>query len=183
MKLISLLTLVTGGLVAAPPAVAALSSGDAPAMYEAYNNAFLYTSGSTAYYKKSLGDPSEDGSWTDGLDIMVVLDAYENTGDGDKLALINDLLTTWLAYNPHHGMGMVGMMISAGIRWLLFVVISIVATQTSLIRPERDMTWRLRAAGIQHIMVVEFGNCNLKMTRLQQTNVCCQIIASGGSLV
>ena len=31
---------------------------------------------------------------------MVVLDDYENTGDSDKLALINDLLTTWLVYNP-----------------------------------------------------------------------------------
>ena len=69
-------------------------------MYEAYNNAFLYTSGSTAYYKKSLSDSDEDGSWTEDLDIMVVLDAYEVTGDSDKLALINDLLTTWLVYNP-----------------------------------------------------------------------------------
>lgn len=69
-------------------------------MYNAYNNAFLYTSGSTAYYKKSLSDSGEDGSWTDDLDIMVVLDAYEVTGDADKLALIENLLTTWLAYNP-----------------------------------------------------------------------------------
>ena len=100
MELTSLLALIIGGLIAAPQTVAALSSGDAPAMYEAYNNAFLYTSGSTAYYKKSLSDSEEDGSWTDDLDIMVVLDAYENTGDGDKLTLINDLLTTWLGYNP-----------------------------------------------------------------------------------
>lgn len=69
-------------------------------MYEAYNNAFLYTSGSTAYYKKTLADSDEDGSWTEDLDIDVVLDAYEVTGDGDKLALLSDLLTTWLTYNP-----------------------------------------------------------------------------------
>ena len=100
MKPTSLLALMVGGLIAAPQMAVALSSGDAAAMYEAYNNAFLYTSGSTAYYKKSLSDSDEDGSWTDDLDIMVVLDAYEVTGDSDKLALINDLLTTWLVYNP-----------------------------------------------------------------------------------
>ena len=100
MELTSLLALMVGGLIAAPQMVVALSSGDAAAMYEGYNNAFLYTSGSSAYYKKSLSDSDEDGSWTDDLDIMVVLDAYENTGDEDKLALINDLSTTWLVYNP-----------------------------------------------------------------------------------
>ncbi|KAI9743202.1 MAG: hypothetical protein M1818_003048 [Claussenomyces sp. TS43310] len=100
MELTSLLALMVAGFIAAPRMVVALSSGDAPAMYEAYNNAFLYTSGSTAYYKKSSNVSEEDGSWTEDLDINVVLDAYENTGDGDKLALINDLLTTWLSYNP-----------------------------------------------------------------------------------
>ena len=100
MRLPSLLALVAGWLTAAPQIADGLSSGDAAAMYEAYNNAFLYTSGNTAYYQKSLSDSAEDGSWTDDLDIMVVLDAYEVTGDSDKLNLISNLLTTWLAYNP-----------------------------------------------------------------------------------
>ena len=100
MKLKSLLALMVGGLINTLQVAIALSSGDAEVMYAAYNNAFLYTSGSTAYYKKSLSDSDEDGSWTDDLDIMVVLDAYEVTGDADKLALIEDLLTTWLVYNP-----------------------------------------------------------------------------------
>lgn len=100
MKLLALSLPTLAILSAAPQIIAALSSGDAAAMYEAYNNAFLYTSGSTAYYKKTLADSDEDGSWTEDLDIDVVLDAYEVTGDGDKLALLSDLLTTWLTYNP-----------------------------------------------------------------------------------
>ena len=100
MKLTSLLALIARGIIALSHVAVALSSGDAEDMYNAYNNAFLYQSGSTAYYKQSLSSGSEDGSWTLDLDMFVVLDAYEMTGDNDKLALINDLATTWLTYNP-----------------------------------------------------------------------------------
>ena len=101
MRLTSSLALGVGVLVAAPQLTGAqITSGSAPAMYEAFNKAFLYQSGSTAYYNKNVSINDEDGSWTEDLDMFVVLDAYENSGDSDKLALIANLADTWLTYNP-----------------------------------------------------------------------------------
>ena len=99
MELTALLAVVVGAFLAAPR-VTALSSTDAKTMYDSFNNAFLYTSGSTAYYKRNLTSNAEDGSWTLDQDIFMVQDAYELTGDGDKLSLMTNLLTTWLYYNP-----------------------------------------------------------------------------------
>ena len=99
MELTALLAVVVGAFLAAPR-VTALSSTDGKTMYDAFNNAFLYTNGSTAYYKRNLTGDAEDGSWTLDQDIFMVQDAYELTGDGDKLSLMTNLLTTWLYYNP-----------------------------------------------------------------------------------
>ena len=94
-----LLAILVGGLLAAPQ-VLALSAGDGETMYKAFNNAFLVTSGSQAYFKKALNNANEDGSWTLDQDIFVVQDAFELTGDSDKLELMTNLLNTWLVYNP-----------------------------------------------------------------------------------
>ena len=70
MELTAILAVIAGALVAAPQ-VTALSSGDGETMYDAFNNAFLVTSGNSAYFKRALNDSSEDGSWTLDQDIFV----------------------------------------------------------------------------------------------------------------
>ena len=96
MKLSALSALILGGLVATPRMVVAYGSGDAETMYDAFNNAFLYTSGNTAYYKNALDNSEADGTWSQSLDILGAIDAYETTGDSDKLTLVNNLCATWL---------------------------------------------------------------------------------------
>lgn len=100
MELTALLLVVIAAFLAAPQ-VTALSSTDATTMYDAFNNAFLYTSDNgTAYYKRNLTSNAEDGSWTLDQDIFMVQDAYELTGEADKLSLMTNLLETWLYYTP-----------------------------------------------------------------------------------
>ena len=100
MKSKALLAFAMGGFIAMPQLVAAYAEGDALTMYEAFNKAFLHTSGDTAYFTKSLTNKAEDGSWTLDQDIFMVQDYYELTGDPKTLTLIENLLTTWLYYNP-----------------------------------------------------------------------------------
>ena len=100
MKLYSLLALILGCLFAVPQVVVALGSGDAESMYDAFNNIFLVTSGSTAYYKRALDDNEEDGTWSASLDILAAEDAYEVTGDSDKKTLVDNLCATWLVNTP-----------------------------------------------------------------------------------
>ena len=99
MKLPVPLALILGGLVAAPQLVVALGSGDANAIYDAFNNAFLTTSGSNVFYKAALNNANPDGTWAGSLNILGAVDAYEVTGDSDKKTLVNNLLTTWLNDN------------------------------------------------------------------------------------
>ena len=100
MELTGLLAILLGALLTATR-VTALSSTDAKTMYDAFNNAFLTTyDNGTAFYKRNLTSNAEDGSWTLDQDIYTVQDAYETTGDADKLSLMTDLLNTWLYYNP-----------------------------------------------------------------------------------
>lgn len=78
----------------------AIGAGDADAAISSFNNAFLVTSGNSAYYKKSLSDGAADGTWVASLDIMGEEDAYERTGSAAQKALVNNLCTTWLQQTP-----------------------------------------------------------------------------------
>ena len=85
---------------ASPIMVAARAASNAETMFNAFNNAFLIRSGGDVFYKKALNSTERDGTWTASLDILAAEDAYECTGDPDKMTLVNDLLATWLKYNP-----------------------------------------------------------------------------------
>ncbi|KAL8692085.1 MAG: hypothetical protein Q9218_002814 [Villophora microphyllina] len=75
----------------------------AETMYNAFNSAFLTRSGGDVFYKTALNNADKDGTWSASLDILGVEDAYERTGDPEKKTLLNDLLTTWLKFNPADG--------------------------------------------------------------------------------
>ena len=100
MQLSALLALILVGLIATLRMVVAVGQGDAEAMYNAFNSAFLTESGSDVFYKTALNNPKPDGTWAGSIDILGAEDAYERTGDPAKKSLINDLLTTWLKDNP-----------------------------------------------------------------------------------
>ncbi|KAH8692765.1 glycoside hydrolase family 76 protein [Talaromyces proteolyticus] len=93
-------TLLALGLIASTHMVAALAPGDAEAMYDGFNNALLVSSGSAVFYKKALDSEDPDGTWSASLNILGAEDAFERTGDQDKQALVNSLLTTWLNQTP-----------------------------------------------------------------------------------
>jgi hypothetical protein len=95
-----LLRLILEGLIIAPRLALALGQSDAEAMYDAFNSAFLTTSGSDVFYKAALNSEDPDGTWAASLDILGAEDAYERTGDSDKQTLVNNLLTTWLKNTP-----------------------------------------------------------------------------------
>ena len=80
--------------------VSALQHGDADAMYKAFNNVFLISSGSEVFYQRTINDTRPDMTWPAALDILGAEDAYERTGDADMKHLINNLLATWLQKNP-----------------------------------------------------------------------------------
>jgi len=80
--------------------VSALGAGDADAAINGYNSAFLVTSGSNAYYKKSLSNGDADGTWVASLDIMGEEDAYDRTGSAADKTLVNNLCATWLKNTP-----------------------------------------------------------------------------------
>ncbi|KAL8965010.1 MAG: hypothetical protein Q9183_004082 [Haloplaca sp. 2 TL-2023] len=87
-------------LVATPLMVTALKQVDAETMYNAFNKVFLTISGDDIFYKTAInnGDPTE--TWAGSLNIIGTQDAYERTGDSEKKALVEDLLTTWLKDTP-----------------------------------------------------------------------------------
>ncbi len=95
-----LLVVITGGIVATSPSASAVTTGDAEAMYNAFNSAFLVRSGSDVFYKQALNSQLFDGTWGGSLDILGAEDAYERSGDPAKKTLVNDLLTTWLNKTP-----------------------------------------------------------------------------------
>ena len=78
------------------PRASAIGAGDADTMINAYNNAFLVTSGNTAYYKSSISNGTAAGTWVASLDIMAEEDAYERTGSPAHKTLVNNLCATWL---------------------------------------------------------------------------------------
>ncbi len=80
--------------------ISAFGTGDAEAMYNAFNTAFLTRSDSDVFYKAALNNGKPDGTWSGSLDILGAEDAYERTGDPAKKTLVNDLLTTWLKNTP-----------------------------------------------------------------------------------
>ena len=83
-----------------PQRASAIGAEDADTAINAYNSAFLVTTGDSAYYKKSLTDGANDGTWTESLDIMGEEDAYERTGSAAQKALVNSLCNTWLKNTP-----------------------------------------------------------------------------------
>ena len=81
------------------PKALAIGAGDADAAINAYNSAFLVTSGGQTYYKETLDKDKADYFWVQAVDIEGEEDAYERTGNAAQQKLINDLLTTFLAKN------------------------------------------------------------------------------------
>jgi hypothetical protein len=66
----------------------------------AFNSAFLVTSGNTAYYKQALNNGNADGTWVASLDIQGEEDAYEVSGSAAAKTLVNNLCATWLVNTP-----------------------------------------------------------------------------------
>lgn len=95
-----LMTLLVGLSCGVPPRASAIGPGDADAAIAAFNKAFLVTSGSSAFYKKSLSDSKADGTWVASLDIMGEEDACERTGSAADKTLVNNLCATWLQQTP-----------------------------------------------------------------------------------
>ena len=91
-----LLALLVGLGCGLPQQASAIGAGDADTMINGYNNAFLVTSGSTAYYKSSINNGTAAGTWVASLDIMAEEDAYERTGSAAHKTLVNNLCATWL---------------------------------------------------------------------------------------
>lgn len=67
---------------------------------DAFNAAFLANSGGKTYYRSSLTNSSDDGTWTLAIDIEGEEDAYERTGDPQPKKLVNDLCTSFIVINP-----------------------------------------------------------------------------------
>ncbi len=67
---------------------------------DAFNNAYLVETNGLTYYTVSLTNRNYDGTWTFDLDIQGAEDAYERTQSPQQRQLVNNLLTTWLVYNP-----------------------------------------------------------------------------------
>jgi hypothetical protein len=80
--------------------LATAQSPNAKAALSGYNNAFLVTSGNTAYYKTALNNAANDGTWTESLDIQGAEDAYEVSGNSSQQTLVNNLCATWLVNTP-----------------------------------------------------------------------------------
>ena len=94
------LALLLGLSCCLPQQASAIGSGDADSAINAYNNAFLVTSGNSAYYKSSISNGNAAGTWVASLDIMGEEDAYERTGSAAHKTLVNNLCTTWLQNTP-----------------------------------------------------------------------------------
>jgi predicted alpha-1,6-mannanase (GH76 family) len=79
---------------------AAIIPSDAEAAINAYNNAFLVTSGGNTFYKGALNNGTPDGFWTLALSIQGMQDAYERTGTAAHRTLVNNLSTSYLQIHP-----------------------------------------------------------------------------------
>ncbi len=95
--LLALLVVLGFGL---PQRASAIGAGDADAMINGYNNAFLVTSGTSARYKTSLSNSNADLRYLQALDIMGEEDAYERTGSAAHKVLVNNLCATFLQDYP-----------------------------------------------------------------------------------
>lgn len=78
-------------------------SANAITMFNGYNSAFLYTSGSTVTYKNAFNDSGFQSSWGLALDIEAAEDAYEVSGSAANQTLVNNLVTTFLVNNWTNG--------------------------------------------------------------------------------
>jgi hypothetical protein len=83
-----------------PQRASAIGAGDADAAINAYNNAFLVTSGGRTYYKQSINNGNADGTWVLALDIQGMEDAYERTGSPAHKTMVNNLATSFLQLTP-----------------------------------------------------------------------------------
>lgn len=95
--LMALLLVLGCGL---PQRASAIGSGDADTAFNAFNAAYLVSSGGQTYYTHSLSNRSNDGTWTEALSIQGAEDAYERTGTIANQALVNNLCATFLSLNP-----------------------------------------------------------------------------------
>jgi hypothetical protein len=79
----------------------AIGSGDAATAGTAYNSAFLYSSGSTAYYVTALNNSANDYFWELAEDIQAQESVFEHTGGASDQTLVNNLCNTFLTkYGP-----------------------------------------------------------------------------------
>jgi autotransporter-associated beta strand protein len=76
-----------------------IASGDAAATINAFNSAFLYTSGNTAYYVSALNNSSPDYFWSQAEDIQAEESTYEHTGSSTDRTLVYHLCSTFLVNN------------------------------------------------------------------------------------
>lgn len=78
----------------------AVAVGNADASINAFNNAFLVTSGGRTFYKAALNNGNPDGFWTLAIAIQGMQDAYERTGTAAHRTLVNNLCTSFLQIHP-----------------------------------------------------------------------------------
>ncbi len=81
----------------------AITAADADTALNAYNAAFLVTSGNTQYYKEALNVSTKDYFWRQALDIQMVEDVYLRSKNPVHRTLITNLLNTFLAQNAGTG--------------------------------------------------------------------------------
>jgi len=77
-----------------------VSNPVADASINAFNDAFLMTSGGRTFYKNKLNSTEHDGTWTLALDIFGMQDTYERTGSLAHKSLVNSLCNGFLLFNP-----------------------------------------------------------------------------------
>jgi hypothetical protein len=88
----SLYLIVSGGAYG-------IASAEAGATINAFDSAFLYTSGNTAYYVSALNNSSPDYFWSQAEDIQAEESTYEHTFSSTDQTLIFHLCSTFLVKN------------------------------------------------------------------------------------
>jgi predicted alpha-1,6-mannanase (GH76 family) len=79
------------------------TASDVDTVFNAYNSAFLITSGSTQYYKEALNVATTDYFWRQAVDILMVEDVYLRSKNPAHRTLITNLLNTFLVQNAGTG--------------------------------------------------------------------------------
>jgi predicted alpha-1,6-mannanase (GH76 family) len=92
--------LVTCAAITISSAAASSARADRAAdAFDAWNAAFLVTTGGSTYYSTTVttAGTTRSGTWVGALDIAVAEDAYQNTHSAADRQLVSDLVTTFIA--------------------------------------------------------------------------------------